>query len=114
MAVRGVGNDANPSLLLLAFVAATLLTRIPFTPGGIGFVEVGLTGMLTIVGLDAGDAVLATLAYRLVSYWLPIPLGAVFYALQRRRLHRDGIELPRLSERDETKPFPTVEGLNPA
>ena len=46
-------------------------------PGGLGFVEAGLTAMLTLAGVTAGDAVLATFAYRLFSYWLPLPLGLV-------------------------------------
>jgi uncharacterized protein (TIRG00374 family) len=58
---------------------------IPLTPGGLGFVEAGLVGTLTLAGVSAHDAVLATLTYRLVSYWLPIPAGAVAYGAFRRR-----------------------------
>lgn len=103
MAVRGVGHDDLSSILLLAFVAASLLSSIPFTPGGLGFVEAGLTGTLVLAGLSAGDAVLATLAYRLVSYWLPIPFGALAYGVHRRRLHLRGVEVesfPALGERE--------------
>ncbi len=98
MAVRGVGHDDVSAVLLLAFVTASLLTGIPFTPGGLGFVEAGLAGTLTLAGLSAGDAVLATLAYRLISYWLPIPLGAVAYAMYRRRLGRSGKVAESLAE----------------
>jgi uncharacterized protein (TIRG00374 family) len=58
---------------------------IPLTPGGLGFVEAGLVGMLTLAGVDAGESVTATLAYRLVAFWLPIPAGGVAYLLFRRR-----------------------------
>lgn len=98
MAVRGVGHDDLSSVLLLAFVTASLLSRIPFTPGGLGFVEAGLTGTLALAGLSAGDAVLATLAYRLISYWLPIPLGVVAYGLHRRHLSGEGVAVERLPE----------------
>jgi uncharacterized protein (TIRG00374 family) len=98
MAVRGVGHDELGSVLLLAFVAASLLSKIPLTPGGLGFVEAGLTGTLALAGLSAGDAVLATLAYRLVSYWLPIPLGALAYGLHRRFLQGRGVETESLAE----------------
>jgi len=97
MAVRGVGHDDTSSVLLLAFITASVLGRIPFTPGGLGFVEAGLTGTLTLAGLSPGDAVLATLAYRLVSYWMPIPLGALAYFVHRRRMSRTGKDLPPLS-----------------
>jgi uncharacterized protein (TIRG00374 family) len=85
VALAGVHNHTRLSLILLAYFVAQLLAQIPITPGGLGFVEAGLTGTLALVGVAAGDAVVATLAYRLVSYWLPIPLGGVAYWLFRRR-----------------------------
>lgn len=100
LAVRGVGHDDTSSVLLLAFVTASLLGRIPLTPGGLGFVEAGLTGTLTLAGLSAGDAATATLAYRLVSYWLPIPLGALAYGVHRARMRRRGVEVPRAAEQE--------------
>ena len=39
---------------LLAYCGAMLLALIPFTPGGLGFVEAGLTGLLTLAGTSAG------------------------------------------------------------
>jgi uncharacterized protein (TIRG00374 family) len=54
-------------------------------PGGLGFVEAGLVGTLTLAGVPGHDALAATLLYRLVSYWLPIPVGGVAYLLFRRR-----------------------------
>ena len=84
-ALAAVGSHPRPGLVLLAFCAAQLLAQIPVTPGGLGFVEAGLTGMLTLAGVQAGDAVLATFAYRLFSYWLPMPLGLLGLALYRRR-----------------------------
>jgi uncharacterized protein (TIRG00374 family) len=85
VAVRAVGADVNPGLVLLAYVAAAILAMIPITPGGLGFVEAGLTATLGAIGVLPGNAVLATLAYRLVSYWLPIPSGLVAYGLFSRR-----------------------------
>ena len=45
-----------------------------------GFVEAGLTSILVLAGVDSDQAVVATLLYRLVSFWLPIPLGALAWA----------------------------------
>jgi uncharacterized protein (TIRG00374 family) len=80
-----VGGDPQPSLVLLAYASAKLLALIPFTPGGLGFVEAGLVGTLTLAGVTAQDALVATLTYRLVSYWLPIPAGGIAYLTFRRR-----------------------------
>jgi hypothetical protein len=72
-ALTAVNADPRPSTVLLAYCAAQFLGTMPLTPGGLGFVEAGLTGTLALAGVPAGAAVLATLAYRLVSFWLPIP-----------------------------------------
>jgi uncharacterized protein (TIRG00374 family) len=84
-ALAAVGESARPGLVLLAFCAAQLLAQIPITPGGLGFVEAVLTAMLTLAGVGAAAAVLTTFAYRLVSYWLPLPVGAAAWTLHRRR-----------------------------
>src|SRR4051812_527476 len=84
-ALQAVGAQPRPSLVILAYTAGKLLALIPLTPGGLGFVEAGLVGTLTLAGVTPGDALLATLAYRLVSYWLPIPAGAIAYGAFRRR-----------------------------
>ena len=75
-ALTAVDAIPRPSTVLLAFCAAQFLGTLPLTPGGLGFVEAGLTGTLALAGVPAGAAVVATLAYRLVSFWLPIPAGA--------------------------------------
>jgi uncharacterized protein (TIRG00374 family) len=80
-----VGAQPRPSLVVLAYVAAALLSLVPFTPGGLGFVEAGLVATLTLAGVSPSHALVATLVYRLVAFWLPIPLGGAAYALFRRR-----------------------------
>ncbi len=84
-ALAAVGGLPRPSLALLAYTAASLLALIPITPGGLGLVEAGLTGTLALAGVHPAQAVLATLLYRLASYWLPILIGPVAYGLFRRR-----------------------------
>jgi len=84
-ALWAVGSRPRLSLVLLAFTASALLTMIPITPGGLGFVEVGLTAMLALAGVSSGDALLATLAYRLYSFWLPIPAGGVAWLLFKHK-----------------------------
>lgn len=100
-ALKAVGSDPRLSLVLLAYGAAAVLGMIPITPGGLGFVEAGLAGTLTLAGIPAQDALLATLAYRLVSYWMIIPAGAVAYLLFRRRYGE-----PPEAEAPEWTPLP--------
>jgi hypothetical protein len=84
-ALRAVGADPRPSLVLLAYTAAEVLALVPLTPGGLGFVEAGLVGTLGLAGVPAADALAATLLYRIVAFWLPLPAGGVAYLLFRRR-----------------------------
>ncbi|MEN8041984.1 MAG: lysylphosphatidylglycerol synthase transmembrane domain-containing protein [Actinomycetota bacterium] len=84
-ALIAIGADPRPSLVLVAFAGSAVLGMIPITPGGLGFVEVGLSAMLVAAGIPAHDATLATLAYRLFQFWIPIPAGAVAYVLFRRK-----------------------------
>ena len=86
--LAALGVRPDPALVLLAYAAAVLLGMIPATPGGLGFVEAGLTGLLALAGVAAGAAAVATLTYRLISFWLPLPAGAVAYWLARRRYGR--------------------------
>jgi uncharacterized protein (TIRG00374 family) len=83
--IAAVGARPNPSLVLLAYVGGALLALIPITPGGLGFVEAGLTGLLTAAGVGAQQALVSTLAYRVASFWLPLPAGAIAYMLFQRR-----------------------------
>jgi uncharacterized protein (TIRG00374 family) len=96
----GLSANPDPALVLLAFVVASVLGLIPFTPGGLGFVEAGLAATLAVAGISTGDALVATLVYRLLTFWLPIPLGAVA-AWRFRRRH------PRHSTETETETEPT-------
>ena len=85
VALQAIGAHVEPTLVLLAFTTAELLGMLPFTPGGLGFVEAGLTGTLALAGVRAADAVLATLVFRLVSFWIPLPIGLACAFLYRRR-----------------------------
>ena len=78
--VYAVGGQARASMVLLAYVISLALALVPITPGGLGFVEAGLTSILVLAGVDSNEAVVATLLYRVVSFWLPVPLGALAYA----------------------------------
>lgn len=87
-ALRATGADPKPSLVLLAYAAANIIALLPITPGGLGIVEASLSGLLILAGVRPGYAVLATLAYRVASYWLPLLAGPPAYLLFRSRYGR--------------------------
>ena len=65
--------------LLVAFGLANVLAAIPITPGGLGVIEAVLTSTLVGFGTPATVAILGVATYRLLNFWLPIPLGALAY-----------------------------------
>jgi uncharacterized protein (TIRG00374 family) len=71
-AVAAVTDTPNPAMVLLAFVAAAVLRMLPLTPGGLGPVEAALIPLLAAASMTQSGAVLATLAYRMASLWLPL------------------------------------------
>jgi len=91
-ALRATGAGPRPSLVLLAYSAAGIIALLPLTPGGLGIVEASLSGLLILAGVHPGEALLATLAYRIASYWLPLLAGPPAYLLFR---HRYGRPTPR-------------------
>jgi uncharacterized protein (TIRG00374 family) len=100
--LRATGTSARPSLVLLAYAAAGIVALIPLTPGGLGVVEASLSGLLVLAGVRAGDAFLATLAYRLASYWLPLVTGSIAYLLFRRR-YPTAVHAARASQQSMSK-----------
>ena len=84
-ALRATGAHPQPSLALLAYAAAAIVAFIPLTPGGLGVVEASLAGLLVLAGVPSSSAFVATLAYRLASYWLRVLAGGPAYLLFRHR-----------------------------
>jgi len=87
-ALRATGAEPQPSLVLLAYSAAGIIGLFPLTPGGLGIVEASLSGLLILAGTRPAYAFLATLAYRVASYWLPLLAGLPAYLLFRHRYGR--------------------------
>lgn len=69
----------DPFELFAAYGIANVLAVIPITPGGLGFVEASSIGLLVSFGVQNKVATLAVLGWRLVNFWLPIPVGAICY-----------------------------------
>ena len=61
-------------------LAASLLTAIPLTPAGLGVVEAGVVGILTLVyGVPFTEATAIALVDRAISVLSVIAIGSVVY-----------------------------------
>jgi len=70
--------------LLVAYGAGQLASNLPITPGGIGVVEGSLVIALVAFGGAHDATVAAVLLYRVLSFWLLLPIGWICWAGLRR------------------------------
>jgi uncharacterized protein (TIRG00374 family) len=57
---------------------------IPLTPGGLGTIDAAFIGMLTALGANSSDALAADMVWRATTYFPPIFIGIITYALWKR------------------------------
>jgi uncharacterized protein (TIRG00374 family) len=77
------GYHAGIEGLLIAFGLANVVAAIPITPGGLGIVEGVLIPTLVAFGAPYSVALVGVVAYRVVQFWLPIPIGGLAYVSLR-------------------------------
>lgn len=87
LALPEVGLGISASVFVA--LAAALLTAIPLTPAGFGFVEAGIVGVLALYGVVQEPAAAVALVDRALSIGTVIILGGILYAFSRkvRRAH---------------------------
>jgi hypothetical protein len=76
----GLGVDISFGIIMFAALANAMLTTIP-TPGGFGFVEGGVTGLLVLMGLDDTTAFSLTVIDRTISWVSVIVFGGLLFFL---------------------------------
>lgn len=77
--IAAFDHRTNVVGLLVGYGLANVLAALPITPGGLGIIEGVLTPTLVGFGVPGGVAVLGVVSWRLVNFWLPIPLGGLAY-----------------------------------
>lgn len=69
------------SVLAITYLASNTVGSVVPSPGGIGPVEIALTAGLVAAGIPSAVALSTAIVYRLVTFWIPIPVG--WLSLQR-------------------------------
>jgi len=99
LVVEALGfTDVHLGISGAFFVALTgsLLTAVPLTPAGIGVVETGMIGILTVVyGVPQTEALAIVLVDRFISVVSVIAFGAIAYWLSPLRKGAGIVEKPR-------------------
>ncbi len=70
------GHPVSPGVLLAGYGLPLLLGRVAFfIPGGLGVVEGTMVALYDGLGVPDSISVVVVLAYRLLSFWLPLMIG---------------------------------------
>ena len=86
LCILAVGAGVPWNRLILVWIAGSTAKGVPFTPGGIGFVEGAIALALVGSGLSPATATAAALLYRFVSFWMLLGIGWVVVAVRRFRV----------------------------
>ena len=78
----GLSSDVTPAVILFVTLANAILTTIPITPGGLGIVEPGLVGLLSI-SMGTDDAVSVAILDRSISYLSIVFFGGIVFLLNQ-------------------------------
>jgi uncharacterized protein (TIRG00374 family) len=77
--LAALGHTLPLGALLTVYGLAGILALLPLTPGGLGLVEGVLVPALVAFGTPDSTALVAVIGWRLLEYWLPIPLALLSY-----------------------------------
>jgi uncharacterized protein (TIRG00374 family) len=91
---RAFGDSPPGAVLVMGYYLGTLANVLPI-PGGVGGVEAGMIGAFLAFSAQRHLAVLAVLAYRTISFWLPTIPGAIAYLRLRRQFNAADEEVPQ-------------------
>ena len=82
---KAFGVHVPLAVVVQGFFLGMVGNLFPLAPGGVGAVDAGMIGAFVLFGIPEGTVFPAILIYRLVAFWLPIPLGVVaFFQLRNR------------------------------
>jgi uncharacterized protein (TIRG00374 family) len=107
--VGAFGHWVRLDDLLVAYGLANVLAVLPITPSGLGVVEFVLTSTLVGFGTPRDIALLGVISYRVLNFWLPIPIGGLAYLSLRAEFgvrERGSEQLRELAKRsfEEAEP----------
>jgi uncharacterized membrane protein YbhN (UPF0104 family) len=87
LCVHSVDGSLSVWQVFAIFTSGVLVGAVTPTPGGLLGVEAGLVAGLLAYGMDASPALAAVLAFRLLTYWLPLVAGlGVFLSIRNKLL----------------------------
>jgi uncharacterized protein (TIRG00374 family) len=82
------GVNVPFGVIVMGFFVGMVANLAPSPAAGVGTVDAGLIGAFVLFGIDADTVFPAILTFRLVGFWLPIPVGVWSYLKLRRTIRK--------------------------
>jgi len=76
---NGLGVFVSLFIIFLVLICTRIISVIPFLPGALILYESSMVFLFTQLKIDLGTALVVTMLYRLLSFWLPLPVGWILY-----------------------------------
>lgn len=77
--LKGFHVTLSIEKISLALLLTQVIGALPISPGSLIAYESAMTYFLTTLGVQVHAALIATLLFRFLTFWLPIPVGLIFY-----------------------------------
>ena len=77
--------DFSLGTIVAGFAVGYLFLIVSPTPSGIGIVEGGMPLVLASLNVPLNQGLIVTLAYRAVSFWIPLSLGGIAFRFTQRK-----------------------------
>lgn len=92
------GTLPSMIVIIFAYAASLLFSKITLAPAGIGAAEASLMLIFVDAHIDPPIAIGATLIYRFISFWLPIP-GGFFSYYSLKKESKQNVDVKELEKR---------------
>lgn len=83
------------AVVVQGFFLGMVANLFPLAPAGVGAVDAGMIGAFVLFGIPETTVFPAVLVFRLVAFWMPIPVGIIaFFQLRKTVGHWEAEGLP--------------------
>ncbi|MGC1167124.1 MAG: lysylphosphatidylglycerol synthase transmembrane domain-containing protein [Solirubrobacterales bacterium] len=76
------------AVVVQGFFLGMVANLFPLAPAGVGAVDAGMIGAFVLFGIPEETVFPAILVFRLVAFWMPIPVGIIAFFQLRKTVHR--------------------------
>lgn len=80
-----VGHPITVAMGITVFLVGNTLGAAVPVPGGVGSTLAATVGALHLMGMPTAEAAIATVLFRIVSFYLQVPVGAVAFTYMQRK-----------------------------